>query len=128
MTVPLVVIFTKFDAQIIQESVKLNYWENFQDKWAKARRNADITFQSTYLARVLGTQHPPKAYVRLEGEESRHSIEDQDNFLTDMHEPDKNCLELTRETANALDDASLCELFVSTQMNNLDLCVKSALQ
>ncbi|KAF8703648.1 hypothetical protein AX14_014171, partial [Amanita brunnescens Koide BX004] len=110
--VPLVVIFTKFDAQIIQESVKLNSWENYQDKWAKAREVADITFQSIYLARVLSTQHPPKAYVQLE----------------DMHKNDTNCPELTQETANAIDDASLHELFVSTQTNNLDLCVKSALQ
>ena len=44
-----------------------------------------------------------------------------------MNKPEKNCPELTEETANAIDDASLHELFVSTQMNNLDLCVKSAL-
>ena len=65
------VIFTKFDAQIIQESVKLNNMEN-HDKWVMARENADITFQSIYLASVLSTQHPPKAYVRLEGEEYKH--------------------------------------------------------
>ncbi|KAF8739396.1 hypothetical protein AX14_009768 [Amanita brunnescens Koide BX004] len=110
--VPLVVIFTKFDAQIIQESIKLNDLENFHDKWAKAREIADITFQSIYLARVLSAQHPPKSSVRLE----------------DMHRPDKNCPELTLETANAIDNATLHDLFVSTQMNNLDLCVKSALQ
>ena len=45
-----------------------------------------------------------------------------------MNEQEKNCPELTQETANAIDDSSLYELFVSTQMNNLDLCVKSALQ
>ena len=72
ITVPLVVIFTKFDAQIIQESIKLNDLENFHDKWAKAREIADITFQSIYLARVLSAQHPPKSSVRLEGEESKH--------------------------------------------------------
>ena len=44
-----------------------------------------------------------------------------------MNKPEKNCPELTEETANAIDDASLHELFVSTQMNNLDLCVKFAL-
>jgi hypothetical protein len=66
--VPLVVIFTKFDAQVIQEYVKL---DNYQDKWAKARENADITFQSQYLANVLSTEYPPKAYVRLEGEENK---------------------------------------------------------
>ena len=39
-----------------------------------------------------------------------------------------NCAELTQETANAIDNDSIYQLFVSTQMNNLDLCVKSALQ
>lgn len=67
----MLVIFTKFDAQIIQESVKMEN-ENYQDKWAKARENADITFQSKYVARVLSTLHPPKAYVRLEGEGKKH--------------------------------------------------------
>ena len=62
---PLVVIFTKFDGQIIQESTQLNEAE---DKWDKARENADKTFQGVYLPKVLSTQHPPKAYVRLEGE------------------------------------------------------------
>ena len=45
-----------------------------------------------------------------------------------MHKPENNCPELTLETANAIDDTSLHELFVSTQMNNINLCVKSALQ
>ena len=41
---------------------------------------------------------------------------------------EKNCAELTLQTADAIDDDSIHQLFVSTQMNNLDLCVKSALQ
>jgi len=45
-----------------------------------------------------------------------------------MDIPENNCPELTEQTANAIDDASLHQLFISTQMNNLDLCVKSALQ
>ena len=44
-----------------------------------------------------------------------------------MNLPEKNCPELTEATANTIDDAGLYELFVSAQMNNLDLCVKSAL-
>jgi hypothetical protein len=71
ITVPLVVIFTKFDAQIIQESIKLNNMENYEDKWTRARENADISFQSIYLAKVFSTEYPPKAYVKLEGEESK---------------------------------------------------------
>ena len=64
------VIFTKFDAQVIQEYVKLDNYHD-QDKWAKARENADVTFQSQYLDNVLSTEYPPKAYVRLEGEENK---------------------------------------------------------
>jgi hypothetical protein len=45
-----------------------------------------------------------------------------------MDLPEKNCVELTQQTADAIDDDSIQQLFISTQMNNLDLCVKSALQ
>jgi hypothetical protein len=41
---------------------------------------------------------------------------------------EKNCPELTQQTADAIDDIILHELFISTQMNNLDLCAKAALQ
>jgi hypothetical protein len=44
-----------------------------------------------------------------------------------MHKAEKNCPELTQESANAINNASLQELFVSSQMNNVDLCVKFAL-
>ncbi|KAF8701722.1 hypothetical protein AX14_000322, partial [Amanita brunnescens Koide BX004] len=111
--VPLVVIFTKFDAQIIMasKSVNLTYVKD-EDKWKKAREIAEITFQKDYLPKVLNAKYPPKAYVQLE----------------DMDLPENNCAELTQKTANAIDDDSIQQLFVSTQMNNLDLCVKSALQ
>ena len=42
--------------------------------------------------------------------------------------PGNDCLELTKKTADAIDDDSLRELFVSTQMNNLDLCCKAAIE
>ena len=45
-----------------------------------------------------------------------------------MDLPEKNCAELTQKTADAIDDEIMHDLFISTQMNNLDLCVKSALQ
>ena len=68
------VIFTKFDAQVIQEAVLLYDFEEFEGKWARARENAHITFKSKYLAKVMSTEYPPKAYVRLEGEERILSI------------------------------------------------------
>ncbi|KAF8349579.1 hypothetical protein F5887DRAFT_914499 [Amanita rubescens] len=77
-----------------------------------ARKNAEITFQKTYLPKVLNAQYPPKCYVRLE----------------DMDIPENDCPELSERTAYAIDDASLQELFVSTQKNNLNLCVKFGLE
>jgi hypothetical protein len=45
-----------------------------------------------------------------------------------MDMPGNDCPELTKKTADAIDDASLQELFVSTQMNNLDLCGKAGVE
>jgi hypothetical protein len=59
-----VVVFTKFDGQIVNESITLNDDDN---KWEKARKNADETFQRVYLPKVLNSKYPPKSYVRLEG-------------------------------------------------------------
>ena len=68
------VIFTKFDGQIDSEFVNLTDAKD-EDKWERAREIAEITFQKDYLPRVLDTKYPPKAYVRLEGEN------DEDSFL-----------------------------------------------
>ena len=65
--VPLVVVFTKFDGQIIQEGGKLDDIEEDGVKWDMAKKNAEITFQRVYLPKVFDTKHPPRAYVRLEG-------------------------------------------------------------
>ncbi|KAF8628980.1 hypothetical protein AX14_011162 [Amanita brunnescens Koide BX004] len=109
--VPLVVIFTKFDGQIIKEYTDLSDVEN-TDRWQKAIENAENTFQTVYLPKVMDAKHPPMAYVQLQ----------------DMDMPENNCPELTERTADAVTDASMRQLFVSTQKNNLDLCVKYALQ
>ena len=45
-----------------------------------------------------------------------------------MDMPENNCPELIEKTADAIDDASLWELFVSTQMNNLDLCARDGVK
>ena len=70
-TVPLVVIFTKFDGQIASEFVNLTDQKD-EDKWERAREIAETTFQKIYLPRVLNAKHPPKAYVQLEGENDKY--------------------------------------------------------
>ena len=67
-------IFTKFDGQITGESRKVNEMENDEVRWVKARENAETTFQGCYLPKVFATEHPPKVYVRLEGEDHEYSF------------------------------------------------------
>ena len=125
--VPLVTVFTKFDGQIVAEYIRLKNVENIED-WEKARDNAEITFQRVYLPKVLNTDHPPKAHVRLEGENNKYFCSQNCHIWVDMDISSNNCPELTETTADAIDNVILQELFISTQRNNLDLCVKSALQ
>ena len=66
-------VFTKFDGQIIDEYVNLLDVE-IEDKWGKARENAEATFQTVYLPKVLEAQYPPKGYVKLEGENNKKLI------------------------------------------------------
>ena len=68
----MVVIFTKFDGQIASEFVNLTDAKD-EDKWETARELAEITFQKVYLPKVLDAKCPPKAYVRLEGENDQVS-------------------------------------------------------
>ena len=67
------VIFTKFDGQIINEYTDLSDVEN-TDKWDRARENAERAFQTVYLPKVFNTDHPPKAFVRLEGKNGEHFL------------------------------------------------------
>jgi hypothetical protein len=124
-----VAVFTKFDGQIVQQSETLNHIEDDTVKWDMARKNAEITFEATYLHKVLNTPYPPKAYVKLEGEDDQClPLQIKVTFLIDMDMPENDCPELAEKTADAINDISLQGLFVSTQMNNLGLCVKAGLK
>ena len=67
------VIFTKFDGQIIKEHTDLSDMEN-TDKWGKARKKAEETFQKVYLPKVMVTKCPSKAYLQLEGRNGVHPL------------------------------------------------------
>ena len=66
-TVPLVVIFTKFDGLITQELAKLDDMKDWNDRLKKAEDNANKTFQLIYEDSVMNTEYPPKVYVQLGG-------------------------------------------------------------
>jgi hypothetical protein len=49
--------------------------------------------------------------------------------IPDMHKGEGDCKELIAQTATALqDNATLQQMFVRTQRNNLELCTKYALE
>jgi hypothetical protein len=50
------------------------------------------------------------------------------NGTSDMYKADANCMELTEKTAAVIDNGTLLLLFVSTQQNNLGLCIDYAIQ
>lgn len=61
--------FTKFDGLIIQEYGELNKVQDDEERWAQAKENAEKTFQEAYLSKIMDTKFPPKAHVRLQGED-----------------------------------------------------------
>jgi hypothetical protein len=67
-TVPLVVIFTKFDGLVIQELAKLDNNMDWKDRFLKeAEDNAKKMFQQVYESSVMSTECPPKVHVVLGG-------------------------------------------------------------
>jgi hypothetical protein len=49
--------------------------------------------------------------------------------MPDMHKGEGNCKELIAQTATVLEDnATLQQMFVTNQRNNLELCMKYALE
>ena len=122
-------VFTKFDAQVILEYAKLKGIQDGNNKWVKARENAENILQDVYLPLLWNTKYPPKAFVQLEGKDSEICLVQAENtLLTDMHKPEMDCPQLTEKTADAIDIASLHQLFSLAQKNNLNLNIKSALQ
>ena len=51
-----------------------------------------------------------------------------DGQVADMDKPETDCRELTETIAAVLDNVNLQRLFVSTQRNNLEICMKYAVK
>ena len=65
---PVVLIFTKFDALVDKCYHKLRLQgKDHQEAKAAMDEFAEKTFQDEYLSRVLATEFPPKTYLYLKG-------------------------------------------------------------
>jgi hypothetical protein len=66
--VPVVLVFTKFDALVEKCYQKLRYQgKSHQEAKAAMHEFADKIFQDEYLSRVQATDFPPKTYIHLGG-------------------------------------------------------------
>ena len=125
ITVPIVVVFTKFDALVTKcwgelEEARMQLGAN-----NVAAQKAKTRFEADYLSLVMNTEYPPKTHVLL-GSMFTLSYKALLIIVIGMDKEENKCPELSEITASALDNTELQNLFVSTQMNNLDLCTKYA--
>jgi hypothetical protein len=130
--VPVIVIFTKFDAcddeaygTLKREGISPD------DAVSQAPSRAMEDFQKTRMnIPIFTSQYPPKAYVTLRGMSFNCVLSNLhgDQLKTDMNLPKSNCTELVEKTAAAVDTKALKALLVSTQRNQMELCFQYTIQ
>jgi len=124
-----VLIFTKFDALEDMCYNKLrSQGKNHQEAEDAMPELASKIFQNEYLPRVLATDFPPKAYVCLAGNILSFYRFFKFLQILEMNKEETQCSELSAKTTDILDNDVLVNLFVSTQKNNLDLCIKKSIE
>ena len=127
--VPVVLIFTKFDALEHRCYNKLRHQgRNHQEAKSAVPELKNKIFQEEYLPRVQDTKFPPKAYVCLSGNIWYSVRFFKFSQILEMHKEENQCSELSEKTMDVLDNDILVNLFVSTQKNNLDLCIKKGIE
>jgi len=95
--VPLIFIFTKFDALVVREFANLGDVEDDEVGWKRARANAERTLQVDFLQPIMNAKYPPRAFATLEH----------------MTEPNASCTQLVVKTASVIEIVSLNQLFTA---------------
>ncbi|KAG1734540.1 hypothetical protein EDD22DRAFT_1045349 [Suillus occidentalis] len=113
-SIPVMVLFTKFDALYDVEFAKLRKkGKSWKDAKELAPKHAEESFANgPQLQFLKDVRHPPKCHI----------------CLPNMNKDDADCGSLIERTAETLDSEVLQQLFVSTQQTNLDLCMKYAVE
>jgi hypothetical protein len=121
--VPVIVLWTKTDfldfpkiKQLMKEGISRS------NAIQQAPEKAWVDFENNIHQRFAEFKYPPKAYVVFQSK--LWWLTFIWLIISEMHEPGGNCDELMKKTVAALSSEELQQLFVSTQQNNLDLCVK----
>ncbi|KAJ7208975.1 GTP-binding protein [Mycena pura] len=109
--VPVIAIFTKFDGLVNKAYTELvDNGLSEDEAEEKLTEKAEELLQTNFREPLSRATFPPSDYVQLD----------------DMREPTTSCNELIEKTANALTDDTLKLLFVSVQQNNIDVCIRYA--
>ncbi|KAG1901161.1 GTP-binding protein [Suillus fuscotomentosus] len=116
-SIAVIVLFTKFDALYDDEFADLtSKGVSRQDAKTLAPQHVKDAFVNGPQVQLLysrkGNQRPPRCHI----------------CLPDMDKDDADCGMLIERTAEALDDETLKQLFVSTQRTNLEVCMRYALK
>jgi hypothetical protein len=132
LLVPVIVVFTKFDAHDDEayEGLK-NEGISPDDAANQAQSRAIEDFQKTCMSLPIFTSnYPPKAYVILWGMPFNCIVINPDKYelKIDMNLAESHCIELVEKTAAALDRKALEALYVSTQRNEIELCFQFAMR
>jgi len=114
--IPVVVLFTKFDALL---TVAMGNLATGDQKLPKEKKipKAQLLIEEIFdkadvWGRLSQMQYVPKSFVRIEG----------------MHKSTKGCNIILENTARALDEEALQLLFVSAQQTNIALCIQYAVR
>jgi GTP-binding protein EngB required for normal cell division len=116
-SIPVIVLFTKFDALYDDEFAELiSKGVSRKDAEALAPQHAKEAFANGPQLKLLynhkGNQRPPKCHI----------------CLPDMDKDGADCGPLIERTAEILNDDTLKQLFVSTQRTTLELCMRYAVE
>ena len=126
--VPVVVLFTKFDALLPVAFVRLDRRLPLQERLSKAKLVIEDIFNEAGIwGRLSRLKYPPKAYVQIAGLYCGLSYTSwgvpRTNILG-MHKSNEGCNNLLDSTATVLGEEALQMLFVSAQETNVLLCLK----
>ncbi|KAG1838617.1 hypothetical protein C8R48DRAFT_666797 [Suillus tomentosus] len=116
-SIPVIVLFTKFDALYDESYAQLkSQGASMEEAEERAPKHAEESFaigsQLKFLYDPKKIRHPPKCHI----------------CLSNMDNDDADCGPLIEQTAGALNNETLQQLFISTQQTNLEICMKYAVE
>ncbi|TFK35634.1 hypothetical protein BDQ12DRAFT_706637 [Crucibulum laeve] len=115
--VPIVAIFTKFDALVskafgeLRKELHQGQVHSVKAARDKKTERAKAKLNTNFIEPLMATMFRPSGHVQL----------------CDMQKEKSNCTELIEKTAEVLDDETLKLLFVSVQENNVKICINYAI-